>query len=221
MTEAKKTDVGGAPAEGKITDAAIEAARGMIGLQLAPGRPLSPGRNVRHDAEFLQWHRRSQSALSRARNTAANTRLRHPGRPSDVSNGVRLGWPHAMGTAGRPRLLRRKRLGAVPPYPPRRPDQRDRACRGRRGKGEQVLRAPGSAIRRGDLFSNQRGEIVARAQSGTCTRHERKAARDTGKYKDIKPYDYTPEEFEQLDEAILREVNERIRAAATSATGRT
>ena len=47
-------------------------------------------------------------------------------------------------------------------------------------------------------YSNQRGELVARAL-GTCTRHERKAARDAGKYKDIKTYEYTPEEFERID----------------------
>jgi hypothetical protein len=58
-------------------------------------------------------------------------------------------------------------------------------------------------------YSNQHGQIVARAL-GTCTRHERKAARETGKYKDIKSYEYTAEEFAKIDEAIMRE-EERIR----------
>lgn len=53
-------------------------------------------------------------------------------------------------------------------------------------------------------YSNQRGELVARAL-GTCTRHERRASRDTGKYKDIKPYQYSEEEMAQIDEAILNE----------------
>jgi len=58
-------------------------------------------------------------------------------------------------------------------------------------------------------YANQRGEMVARAL-GACTRHERKASRDAGKYKDIKPYEYSADEFAALDEAILKE-DERIR----------
>jgi hypothetical protein len=61
-------------------------------------------------------------------------------------------------------------------------------------------------------YSNQRGETIARAL-GTCTRHERKAARDAGKYKDIKTHEYTAEEFARLDDAILKE-EERVRGAA-------
>ena len=40
-------------------------------------------------------------------------------------------------------------------------------------------------------YANQNGDLVARAL-GTCTRHERKAARDAGKYSEIKTHEYTP-----------------------------
>jgi acyl dehydratase len=53
-------------------------------------------------------------------------------------------------------------------------------------------------------YANQRGELVARTL-GTCTRHERKAAREAGKYSDIKTHEYTPEEFAHIDDTILRE----------------
>ena len=51
---------------------------------------------------------------------------------------------------------------------------------------------------------NQRSELVARAL-GTCTRHERKAARDTGKYKDISQHEYSDEERDRIDQAVLDE----------------
>ena len=53
-------------------------------------------------------------------------------------------------------------------------------------------------------FLNQHDELIARVL-GWCTRHERKAARDKGKYKDITAYEYTPEEFEKIDLAVLNE----------------
>jgi acyl dehydratase len=61
-------------------------------------------------------------------------------------------------------------------------------------------------------YYNQRSELVARTL-GTCTRHERKAARDAGKYKDIKTYDYSKEEYAQIDDAVGNE-DRRIRGAA-------
>src|SRR4029077_20030264 len=58
-------------------------------------------------------------------------------------------------------------------------------------------------------YFNQRGELVARAL-GTCTRHERKAAKEAGKYKDISPYQYSDGELAKIEEASLKE-EERIR----------
>ena len=47
-------------------------------------------------------------------------------------------------------------------------------------------------------YYNQRSELIARAL-GTCTRHERKAARDAGKYKEIEQHEYTNEERDRID----------------------
>ena len=40
---------------------------------------------------------------------------------------------------------------------------------------------------------------------GTCTRHERKAARDTGKYKEIVQHDYASDERDRIDQVVLDE----------------
>ena len=53
-------------------------------------------------------------------------------------------------------------------------------------------------------FTNQRDELVARVL-GWCTRHERKAAKDKGKYKDITTHEYTPDELAAIDDAVLNE----------------
>ena len=66
--------------------------------------------------------------------------------------------------------------------------------------------------------STSAARLVARAL-GTCTRHERKAARDAGKYDDIKTHEYTPEEFEHIDETILDE-EKNIRGGTRPLLGR-
>ena len=53
-------------------------------------------------------------------------------------------------------------------------------------------------------YYNQRSELLARGL-GTCTRHERKAARDTGKYKEIEQHEYTNEEHDRIDQMVLDE----------------
>ena len=59
-------------------------------------------------------------------------------------------------------------------------------------------------------FLNQRDELVARVL-GWCTRHERRAARSSGKHAPAKTaYQYTTEEIEKIEELELNEVN-RIR----------
>ena len=49
------------------------------------------------------------------------------------------------------------------------------------------------------------------ARLGTCTRHERKAARDAGKYNDIKTHEYTTEEFDRIDQMRPRRAEEHAR----------
>jgi acyl dehydratase len=58
-------------------------------------------------------------------------------------------------------------------------------------------------------FINQNNDLVARVL-GWCTRHERKAARDSGKHEPSKAYQYTVEEMERIEEHELDERN-RIR----------
>lgn len=60
-------------------------------------------------------------------------------------------------------------------------------------------------------FSNQRDELVARVL-GWCTRHERKAAKEKGKYSATVAHKYSPEEIALIDDAVLHE-QDRIRGA--------
>ena len=62
-------------------------------------------------------------------------------------------------------------------------------------------------------YYNQRGELLARGL-GTCTRHERKAARDAGKYKEIEQHEYGNEERDRIDQVVLDEPK-NIRGAET------
>ncbi|MBI2227315.1 MAG: acyl dehydratase, partial [Betaproteobacteria bacterium] len=59
----------------------------------------------------------------------------------------------------------------------------------------------------------QRDEVICRAL-GLTARHEHKASREKGKYKDVKTHVYTPEERARIDEMVLTEP-ERIRGAKT------
>jgi acyl dehydratase len=203
----EKEEVGHAPAEGKITDEAIAQAREMIGLHLRPEGP------------YLQ-----DATFDTLRNWCNGIGDMNPlyrdaehGRQSNFgSNVAHPMFPMAFGWIGRTRwglpgvhgfyagndweLFRHVRPG-------------DRITAIERVVGIDVKESKFS----GRLvlqyveatYSNQRGEMVARAL-GTCTRHERKASRDAGKYKDIVSYEYTADEFAALDDAILKE-EERIR----------
>ncbi len=62
-------------------------------------------------------------------------------------------------------------------------------------------------------YTNQRDEIVAQAL-GWTTRHERTASREKAKYKDVQPYEYSPEEARHIDEMALGEET-RIRGGRT------
>jgi acyl dehydratase len=54
-------------------------------------------------------------------------------------------------------------------------------------------------------YSNQRDEVVARVV-GWCTRHQRRASRERGKYADVpKRHEYTEDELAAIDEQVLSE----------------
>jgi acyl dehydratase len=202
-------DVGGAPAEGRITDEAIAAARGMIGLQLRPEGPYlqdaTPDtiRNFGNGIGDLNplYRDEEHGRLSRF-----GTIVAHPMFPMAFGwiGRTRWGLPgvHGFYAGNDWELFRHVR-----------PGDRVTAIERVVGVEEKQSRFSGRLVLQfvEATYANQHGQIVARAL-GTCTRHERKASREAGKYKDIKTYEYTAEEFAGIDEAILRE-EERIRGS--------
>lgn len=201
-TDTTQGEVGNAPAEGKITDEAIAAARAMIGLQLRPEGP------------YLQ-----DASADTLRNWCngigdLNPLYRDPGYGHKSRYGTQIAHPNfpmAFGWLGRTRwglpgvhgfyagndweMFRHVRPG-------------DRITAIERVVGVDVKESQFS----GRLvlqyveacYYNQRSELVARAL-GTCTRHERKAARDTGKYNEIETHNYTNEEHDRIDQIVLDE----------------
>jgi acyl dehydratase len=195
-------NVGSAPAEGKITDQAVADARKMIGLQLRPEGP------------YLQDA--TEDTLRNFCNGIGdlNPLYREAGYGNQSRYGMQVGhpmFPMAFGWVGRTRWG----LSGVHGFYAGndwelfrhiRPGDRIMAIERVVGVEEKESKFSGRLVLQyvEASYSNQRGELVARAL-GTCTRHERKAARDAGKYKDIVTYEYTPAEFEQIDAAILAE----------------
>ena len=201
-SEAGQAEAGYRPAEGIITDEAIADARAMIGLQLRPEGP------------YLQ-----DATADTLRNWCngigdLNPLYRDPGYGMATRFGTQVGhpmFPMAFGWLGRTRwglpgvhgfyagndweLFRHVRPG-------------DRISAIERVVGVEVKESKFS----GRLvlqyveacYYNQRGELLARGL-GTCTRHERKAARDTGKYNDISQHEYSSEEHDRIDQAVLDE----------------
>ena len=54
-------------------------------------------------------------------------------------------------------------------------------------------------------YTNQRDELVARVV-GWCTRHQRRASRERGKYASVpRRHEYTPDELEAIDQQVLAE----------------
>lgn len=195
-------DVGNRPAEGRITDDAVAAARAMIGLHLRPEGP------------YLQ-----DATADTLRNWCngigdLNPLYRDPGYGAATRYGSLVGhpmFPMAFGWLGRTRwglpgvhgfyagndweLFRHVR-----------PGDRITAVERVVGVEEKQSKFSGRLVLQyvEACYYNQRSELVARAL-GTCTRHERKAARDTGKYKEIEQYQYSNEEHDRIDQIVLDE----------------
>src|ERR1700733_4837403 len=201
-TSAPPSEVGSAPAEGRITDQAIADAKAMIGLQL---RPEGPYLQDATPDTLRNWCNGigDLNPLYRAVGYGAASRygsmLAHPMFPMAFGwlGRTRWGLPGVHGFyAGndwevfrnlRPgdRISAEERVVAV--------DERQSEFSGR--LVIQYVEAH---------FVNQHDDLIARVL-GWCTRHERKAARDKGKYKDIQAYEYTPDELHALHEAIMGE----------------
>lgn len=202
-TQAAQNEVGAAPAEGIITDQAIADAKAMIGLQLRPEGPYLQDatsdtmRNWCNGIGDLNplYREAGYGATSRY-----GTQVAHPMFPMAFGwvGRTRWGLPgvHGFYAGNDWELFRHIRPG-------------DRLTAIERVAGVDVKESKFS----GRLvlqyveasYYNQRSELVARAL-GTCTRHERKAARDAGKYKEITQHEYTNEEHDRIDQMVLDEV---------------
>ena len=194
--------VGDAPAEGRITDEAIADAVKMIGMQLRPEGPylqdatLDTLRNFCNGVGDLNPLYRDYEY---GRSSRYGSFLGHPMFPMAYGwiGRTRWGLPgvHGFGAGNDWELYRHVRAG-----------DRISAIERVVGVEEKQSKFSGRLVLQyvEAVYANQRGEVVAKAL-GWCTRHERKAARDAGKYKDVLPYDYSEAEIAAIDEATMKE----------------
>ena len=191
-----------APTQGKITDEAIAAAKAMIGMRLRPEGPylqdvtIDTIRNFCNGVGDLnplyrdsEYGRNSRYAsviappmFPMAYGWLGRTRWGLPG-----VHGFYAGndWELFRNLRSGDRISAEERVVAV--------DERQSEFSGR--LVIQYVEAH---------FVNQHDDLIARVL-GWCTRHERKAARDKGKYKDIKTREYTAEELNAIDKAVVEE----------------
>ena len=191
-----------APTEGKITDEAIAAAKAMIGMRLRPEGPYLQDVTVDTIRNFCngvgdlnplyrdsEYGRNSRYAnliappmFPMAYGWLGRTRWGLPG-----VHGFYAGndWELFRNLRPGDRISAEERVVAV--------DERQSEFSGR--LVIQYVEAH---------FVNQHDDLVARVL-GWCTRHERKAARDKGKYKDIKKHEYTSDELSAIDKAVVEE----------------
>lgn len=201
MTPAQN-DVGNAPAEGRITDQAIADAKAMIGLHLRPEGPYlqdATADTLRNWCNGIGDLNPLYRDVGYAAGTRYGTMVGHPMFPMAFGwlGRTRWGLPgvHGFYAGNDWELFRHVR-----------PGDRITAIERVVGVEEKESKFSGRLVLQyvEASYFNQRGELVARAL-GTCTRHERKAARDTGKYKEIVQHEYTNEEFDRIDEMVLNE----------------
>jgi acyl dehydratase len=210
MTVIPEATLGAAPDEGKITDEAIAAARKMVGLQLRPEGPYlqdATADTIRNFCNGIGDLNPLYRDLECGRASRYGTILAHPMFPMAYGwiGRTRWGLPgvHGFYAGNEWELFRHVR-----------PGDRITAIERVVGVEEKESRFSGRLVLQyvEATYVNQRSELVARAV-GTCTRHERKAARDIGKYKDITKHEYTEQEFAEIEEAVL---SEEARIAGTS-----
>lgn len=190
------------PAEGRITDEAIADARKMIGLQLRPEGPYlqdATPDTLRNWCNGIGDMNPLYRDMEHGRLSRHGTQLAHPMFPMAFGWIGRTRWAlpgvHGFYAGNDWELFRHVR-----------PGDRVNAIERVVGVEEKESKFSGRLVLQyvEASYYNQHGELLARGL-GWCTRHERKAARDAGKYKDIKPYEYSAAEYERIDEAILGE----------------
>lgn len=191
-----------APAEGRITDEAVAAARKMIGMQLRPEGPYlqdATPDTLRNFCNGIGDLNPLYRDTEYGRTSRYASMLGHPMFPMAYGwlGRTRWGLPGVHGFyAGNDWEMFRNI----------RPGDRITAIERVVGVEEKQSRFSGRLVIQyvQAEFANEHDDLVARVL-GWCTRHERKAARDAGKYKDVKKHEYTAEEFKAIDDAVLNE----------------
>ncbi|GAC1653080.1 MAG: MaoC family dehydratase N-terminal domain-containing protein [Candidatus Dormibacteraceae bacterium] len=201
-----ETRIGTAPVEGQITDEAVAAARAMIGQILRPEGPylqdVTPDtlRNFCNGIGDLNPLYRDQE---HGRYSRYGSMIGHP------NFGFAFGWP-GRSRWGLPGVHGFYAGNDWELYRNVRPGDHVNCVERVVGVEEKESKFSGRLVLQyvEATYSNQNDELVARVL-GWCTRHERRAAREAGKYSDVKPYAYSPEELAKVDHAVLTEA-ERI-----------
>jgi acyl dehydratase len=197
-----QTRIGSAPVEGRITDEALEAARAMVGQILRPEGPYlqdATPDTLRNFCNGIGDLNPLYRDLEHGRLSRYGTMLAHPNFP------FAYGWPgrsrwglpgvHGFYAGTDWELFRNVR-----------PDDRVSCVERVVGVEEKESKFSGRLVLQyvEATYTNQRDELIARVL-GWNSRHERQASRDAGKYKDITPYEYSPDELDKIDEAVLAE----------------
>lgn len=205
----RDTDLLTAPAEGKITDEAVAAARDMVGLQLRPEGPYlqdvtaDTARNFCNGiGDFNPLYRDAEYG----RQSRYGSQLAHPMFP------YAYGWPgrtrwglpgvHGFYAGNDWEFFRNAHSG-----------DRITCVEKIVGVEEKQSKFSGRLVLQyvEASYFNQRAELLARVL-GWCTRHERSAAREAGKYKGVERYEYSAEEYEAINRMGVQE-EERIRGS--------
>jgi len=197
-------------AEGKITDEAMAAARALVGAKLRPEQYLRDAsvdsiiifsngigdlNPLFRDQEYARW-------------THFGSLIAHPCFPWTHHWPGRSYWGlpgvHGFGVAIDCEFVRNVRPGDRVNIWNRVLDIKEKPSKFSGRMAMQYLES---------TYTNQRDEVLCRAL-GLTARHERKASRDKGKYKEVKTHVYTPEERARIDEMVVTEPS-RIRGVET------
>ncbi|MDA8331341.1 MAG: MaoC family dehydratase N-terminal domain-containing protein [Candidatus Dormibacteraeota bacterium] len=190
------------PSEAKITDAGIAKAREMIGMVLRPEGPYlqdATPDTLRNWCNGIGDLNPLYREAEYGRQTHLASQVGHPMFPMAYGwiGRTRWGLPgvHGFGAGNDWEVFRNirpgDRIGAL---------ERVVGVEDKLGQfsGRMVLQYVEAS------FYNQRDELVARAL-GWCARHERRAARERGKYSAITQYTYSTEELHKIEDAALSE----------------
>lgn len=210
MSAKEKIEVSANPDDGKITEEALAAARELIGAKLRPEQYLRDAsvdsitifsngigdlNPLYRDQEYARW-------------TRFGGLIAHPCFPWVHHWPGRSYWGlagvHGFGIGIDCEFYRNVRPGDRISIWNRVMDVRERPSR---FSGRMVIQYLEST------YTNQRDEVLCKAL-GFTARHERKASREKGKYKEIKTHTYTEEELRAIDKKVMSEP-ERIRGERT------